>query len=63
MTEALTTASQAAGAGARPAHPGFEVRDPGFAAALGAAPRLVVKGDGTIWFTNPSYFYLQGFRG
>jgi gluconolactonase len=23
---------------------------------------VVVKGDGTIWFTDPSYGYLQGFR-
>jgi gluconolactonase len=23
---------------------------------------LVVKGDGTIWFTDPSYGYLQGFK-
>jgi hypothetical protein len=63
MTEVMTTASQAASADARPAHPGFEVCDPGFAAALGPTPRLVVKGDGTIWFTDPSYGYLQGFRG
>ena len=23
---------------------------------------VVVKGDGTVWFTDPSYGYLQGFR-
>ena len=62
MTEVVTTASQAAGAGARPAHPGFEVRDRGFAAALVPAPRLVVTGGGTIWFTDPGYGYLLGFR-
>ena len=40
MTEMVTAASQAAGAGAREAHPGFEVYDSEFAAALGPAPRL-----------------------
>jgi gluconolactonase len=40
MTE--VTASQATGAGAREAHPGFGVYDPEFAAALGAAPRLTL---------------------
>ena len=42
MTEVVTAASQAAGAGAREAHPGFEVYDPEFAAALGPAPRLAL---------------------
>jgi hypothetical protein len=60
MTEVVTTTSQAAGAGARPAHPSFEVCD---AAALGPTPRLVVKGGGTIWFTDPSYGYLLGSGG
>src|SRR5262249_35877927 len=40
MTDVVTAASQAAGASAREAHPGFEVYDPEFAAALGPAPRL-----------------------
>ncbi len=42
MIEVVTAASQAAGAGAREAHPGFEVCDPEFAAALGPAPRLAL---------------------
>ena len=42
MTEVVTAASPAAGAGAREAHPGFEVYDPEFAAALGPAPRLAL---------------------
>jgi sugar lactone lactonase YvrE len=42
MTEVVTAASQAAGADARAAHPGFEVYDPEFAAALGPAPRLTL---------------------
>jgi hypothetical protein len=35
MTEVMTAASLAAGGGAREAHPGFEVYDHEFAAALG----------------------------
>ncbi len=40
MTELVTAVSQAAGADARDAHPGFVVYDSEFAAALGPAPRL-----------------------
>ena len=65
MTEVVTTASQAAGADARPAHPGFEVYDSEFAAALGPAPRLAlvvetdaherpvyVPGEDALYFTS-----------
>jgi len=31
-------------------------------AALNSPNDVVVKSDGTIWFTDPSYGYLQGFR-
>jgi gluconolactonase len=31
-------------------------------ANLNSPNDVVVKGDGTIWFTDPSYGYLQGFR-
>jgi gluconolactonase len=31
-------------------------------AALNSPNDVVVKNDGTIWFTDPSYGYLQGFR-
>jgi gluconolactonase len=31
-------------------------------AALNSPNDIVVKRDGTIWFTDPSYGYLQGFR-
>ena len=31
-------------------------------AALNSPNDVVVKGDGTVWFTDPSYGYLQGFR-
>jgi gluconolactonase len=31
-------------------------------ADLNSPNDVVVKGDGTIWFTDPSYGYLQGFR-
>jgi gluconolactonase len=30
--------------------------------ALNSPNDVVVKGDGTIWFTDPSYGHLQGFR-
>lgn len=30
--------------------------------ALNSPNDIVVKSDGTIWFTDPSYGYLQGFR-
>ena len=65
MTEVVTAVSQAAGAGAREAHPGFGVYDPGFAAALGPAPRLAlvaetdahegpvyVPGEDALYFTT-----------
>jgi gluconolactonase len=65
MTEVVTAASQAAGADARAAHPGFEVYDPEFAAALGPAPRLTlvaetdthegpvyVPGEDALYFTS-----------
>ena len=42
MTEVVTAVSQAAGADAREAHPGFGVYDSEFAAALGPAPRLAL---------------------
>jgi gluconolactonase len=32
------------------------------AAALNSPNDVVVKSDGTIWFTDPSYGHLQGFR-
>lgn len=65
MTEAVTAASQAAGAGARAAHPCFEVCDPEFVAVLGPAPRLAlvaetdahegpvyVPGEDALYFTS-----------
>jgi gluconolactonase len=65
MTEAVTAASQTAGAGAREAHPGFEVCDPEFAIALGPAPRLAlvaetdahegpvyIPGEDALYFTS-----------
>ena len=42
MTEVVTAVSRAAGADARETHPGFEVYDSKFAAALGPAPRLAL---------------------
>lgn len=30
--------------------------------ALNSPNDVVVRGDGTLWFTDPSYGYLQGFR-
>jgi gluconolactonase len=30
--------------------------------SLNSPNDLVVRRDGTIWFTDPSYGYLQGFR-
>jgi gluconolactonase len=61
----MTTASQAAGADPQPAHPGFEVCDSEFAAALGPAPRLAmvtetdahegpvyVPGEDALYFTS-----------
>jgi gluconolactonase len=30
--------------------------------ALNSPNDVVVRGDGTVWFTDPSYGYLQGFR-
>jgi gluconolactonase len=30
--------------------------------ALGSPNDVVVRSDGTVWFTDPSYGYLQGFR-
>jgi gluconolactonase len=32
------------------------------ALSLNSPNDVVVRGDGTIWFTDPSYGYLQGFR-
>src|SRR6266496_1215064 len=65
MTEVVTAASRAAGADAREAHPGFEVCDSEFAAALGPAPRLAlvaetdahegpvyVPGEDALYFTS-----------
>jgi gluconolactonase len=34
----------------------------GAACALNSPNDVVVKSDGTIWFTDPSYGFLQGFR-
>ena len=65
MTGVKTAASQAAGAYARAAHPGFEVYDSEFAAVLGPAPRLAlvaetdahegpvyVPGEDALYFTS-----------
>ena len=63
MTEVVTTAAQAACAGGREAHPGFEVYDSEFAAALGLAPRLalVVKTDaheGPVYVPGEDVLYF-----
>jgi gluconolactonase len=39
------------------------VVDQWFGLRLNSPNDVVVKGDGTIWFTDPSYGFLQGFKG
>ncbi len=63
MTEVVTAASQAAGADAREAHPGFEVYDSEFAAVLGDAARLalVVETDaheGPVYVPGEDVLYV-----
>ncbi len=68
MTEMVTAASQAAGAGAREAHPGFEVYDSEFAAALGPAPRLTLVAatdahEGPVYIPGEDVLYFTTLPG
>jgi len=68
MTEVMTAASQAAGAGEREAHPGFEAYDLEFAAVLGAAPRLVLVAEtdaheGPVYVPGEDVLYFTSLRG
>lgn len=38
------------------------VVDEWFGLTFNSPNDIVVKSDGTIWFTDPSYGYLQGFK-
>jgi gluconolactonase len=68
MTEVVTAASQAAGADAREAHPGFEVCDSEFAAALGPAPRLALVAEtnaheGPVYIPGEDVLYFTTLPG
>ena len=68
MSELVTAASRAAGVDARDAHPGFELYDPGFAAALGPAPRLalVIETDaheGPVYLPDEDALYFTSLPG
>jgi gluconolactonase len=68
MTEVVTTASLAAGVDARGAHPGFEVYDPEFAAALGPAPRLALVAEtdaheGPVYIPGEDALYFTSLPG
>jgi len=68
MTEVVTAASQAAGAGAREAHPSFEVCDSEFAAALGPAPRLALVAEtnaheGPVYIPGEDVLYFTTLPG
>src|SRR5438128_2648328 len=68
MSEVVTSASQAAGADARYAHPGFEVCDSEFAAALGPAPRLALVAatdahEGPVYIPGEDVLYFTSLPG
>jgi gluconolactonase len=68
MTEAVTAASPAAGAGAREAHPGFDVYDPEFGAALGPSPRLALVAEtdaheGPVYVPGEDVLYFTSLPG
>ncbi len=68
MTEVVTAVSQAAGADAREAHPGFEVYDSEFAAALGPAPRLALVAEtdaheGPVYIPGEDVLYFTSLPG
>ena len=68
MTEVVTAASLAADVDAWEAHPGFEIYDPEFAAALGPAPRLalVVETDaheGPVYIPGEDALYFTSLPG
>ncbi len=68
MTEVVTAASQAAGADAWEAHPGFEVCDSEFAAALGPAPRLALVAEtdaheGPVYIPGEDVLYFTTLPG
>ena len=68
MTEVVTAASPAAGVDAREAHPGFEIYDPEFAAALGPAPRLALVAEtdaheGPVYLPGEDALYFTSLPG
>ena len=68
MTEVVTAVSQAAGADAWEAHPGFEVCDSEFAAALGPAPRLALVAEtdaheGPVYIPGEDVLYFTTLPG
>lgn len=68
MTEVVTAVSQAAGADVREAHPGFEVYDSEFAAALGPAPRLALVAEtdaheGPVYIPGEEVLYFTSLPG
>ena len=68
MTEVVTAASPAAGVDAREAHPGFEIYDPEFAAALGPAPRLALVAEtdaheGPVYIPGEDALYFTSLPG
>ena len=68
MTEVVTAASPAADPGEREAHPGFDVYDPGFAAALGPAPRLALVAEtdaheGPVYIPAEDALYFTSLPG
>jgi gluconolactonase len=68
MSEVVTAVSQAAGADAREAHPGFGVCDSEFAAALGPTPRLALVAatdahEGPVYIPGEDVLYFTFLPG